>query len=101
MIIQKMNNNVYICVNIITKKFMPEIIIKYKSSKTLEALNDLAKYFDFVISFPKSERKEKIVINGVTMIPADDSIDLSDMTEIFTGKNINPESLRVKAWQRK
>lgn len=80
---------------------MPEIIIKYKNSKTLEALNDLAKYFDFVISFPKSKRKKEILINGVSVIPADDSIDISDMTEVFTGKNINAESLRTEAWQRR
>jgi len=80
---------------------MPEIIIKYKNSKTLEVLNDLAKYFDFVISFPKSERKKEILINGVTIIPADSSINISDMTEVFKGKNVNAEILRDEAWQRK
>lgn len=82
---------------------MPEIIIKYKSKRTLEALRDLAKYFDYVISSPDSEtKKEKqINLNGVTIIPADSSIDASDLSNIFTGKNINPEQLRNEAWQRK
>lgn len=79
---------------------MPEIIIKYENSRTLEVLNDLAKSFNFVISFPKSERKKEILINGVTIIPADDSINMSDMTEIFSGKDISAESLRTEAWQR-
>jgi hypothetical protein len=79
---------------------MPELIIKYKDSKTLEILNDLAKYFDYVISSPKSEKKKEIKINGVTVIRADDSIDISDISKIFTGKNINAQSLRNESWQR-
>ncbi len=56
-----------------------------------------------VISTPDSETKNKkqININGVTIISADSSIDTSDLTEIFTGKNINPSQLRNDAWQRK
>jgi len=68
--------------------FMPEIIIKYKSKRTLEALQYLAKYFDYVISTPGSKEKKKNPINlkGVTIIPADNSVDASDLTDIFTGK---------------
>jgi len=82
---------------------MPEIIVKYKSKRTLEALRDLAKYFDYKISSPDAEKKHKkqIALNGVTIIPADPTIDTSDLTEIFTGKNINPSQLRNEAWQRK
>ncbi|RLD50741.1 MAG: hypothetical protein DRJ05_19240 [Bacteroidetes bacterium] len=79
---------------------MPELIIKYKDSKTLEILNDLAKYFDYVISFPKPEKRKEIKINGVTLIEADDSIDITGLSNLFTGKNMNAESLRNEAWQR-
>lgn len=37
---------------------MPEITIKYKSKRALEALRDLAKYFDYVISTPGSKEKK-------------------------------------------
>lgn len=82
---------------------MPEIIVKYKNKRTLEALQDFAKYFDYEISLPDSlEKKEKqIHLKGVTIIPADSSIDTSELTEIFTGKNINPLELRNEAWPRR
>ncbi len=82
---------------------MPEIILEYKSKRTLEALRDFAKYFDYVISSPDSEVKkdEQINLNRVTIIPADNSVDTSELSEIFTGKNINPSELRHEAWQRR
>lgn len=82
---------------------MPEIIIKYKSNKTLAALQDLAKYFDFVISSSGIDKKNRkqITLNGVPLLPADSSIDTSDLGDIFTNKNIDPKQLRDEAWQRK
>jgi hypothetical protein len=82
---------------------MPEIIVKYKSKRTLQALQDFAKYFDYVISSPDSEggKKKQISLNGVTIIPADSSVDTSGISNIFEGKNINPDQLRNEAWQRK
>jgi hypothetical protein len=82
---------------------MPEIIVKYKSKRTLEALRDSSKYFDYVISSPDSKVKkdEQINLNGVTIIPADNSVDTSELSKIFTGKNINPSELRHEAWQRR
>ncbi len=82
---------------------MPEIIVKYKSKRTLEALRDFAKYFDYEISSPdlKKKRKKQISLNGVTIVPGDSSIDTAELTGIFTGKNINPSQLRNEAWQRR
>ncbi|NCA76809.1 MAG: hypothetical protein EOM90_10775 [Alphaproteobacteria bacterium] len=80
---------------------MPEIVIKYKSTKTLDLLKDLSKYFDFVLSSPKSLNRKKITVNGVTFIPADHNIDTSDLIEIFSGRQIDAKMLREKAWQRK
>ena len=74
-----------------------------KSKRTLAALKDLSKYFDYVISSPDFDEnnKKQITLNGVTIIPADSSVDTSDLNSIFTGKNINPKQLRSEAWQRK
>lgn len=82
---------------------MPEIVVKYKNKRTLEALRDFAKYFDFEISSPDLlEKKEKqFNLNGVTIIPADNSVDTTELTELFTGKNIYPLELRKEAWQRR
>jgi hypothetical protein len=80
---------------------MPEVIIKYHSDKTLQILRDLSKYFDFILSMPKSTKGKETNINGVPIIPADPSIDISGLSEIFTGKNIDAKALRLKAWQRK
>ncbi len=84
---------------------MPEVTIKYKNSKTLDALKELSKRFDFVISKPKSEKKKPLpentfTINGVTVIRGNPSIDISEMSDVFTGKNINAKELRKAAWQR-
>ena len=81
---------------------MKEVTIKYKSNKTLEALKDLGKYFGFSISEPgPSKKKLKVQINGVTVVPGDESIDVSELHEIFTGKQLNAAQLRSSGWERK
>lgn len=81
---------------------MPEIIVKYKNKNTLEALHDFAKYFDFEILLAGSKKKDnQMILNGITVIPGDSSIDTNDLSNIFSGKNIDPLALRKKAWQRK
>lgn len=79
---------------------MQEIVIQYNNSRTLNLLKDLAKYFDFVITPVKSEKK-KTIFNGVTVIPADSSIDISYLTKYFTGKNIDSAKHRKRLWQRR
>jgi hypothetical protein len=77
---------------------MPEATVKYKKPETLKILKELAKYFDFKISTKKSE---PFSINGVTIIPADKNVDTSDLTKLFTGKDIDAAKLRKEAWKRK
>lgn len=78
---------------------MPEVVIKYKSPKTLEALKDLSKYFDFIIT-PKEKKKEKINREAVTIIQGRGTVDNAEMNEIFTRNKFNAKELRSK-WQRK
>ena len=81
---------------------MPEITIKYKNKKNLDALIDFSKYFDFSVVLPNKKTVEKISnINGVTIISANKSIDISEIENIFTGKNIIAKEIRKAAWQRK
>lgn len=79
---------------------MPELIIKYKSKKTLDALINFSKYFNFSIIFPSKSQKKTTKINGVSIIPSDGSIDTSELESIFSNKNMNADELRQKAWQR-
>jgi len=79
---------------------MPELIIRYNNQETLQALINLAKSLDFVIAKPVAKKKGKSVINGVTLIEGDDSVDVSTMSEIYTGKNLDASTLRTQAWQR-
>ena len=77
---------------------MPEVTVKYNKPETLKILKGLAKYFDFKISAKKTE---PFKINGVTIIPADKNADTTDLTKLFTGKDIDAAKLRKEAWQRK
>nr|WP_121272153.1 hypothetical protein [Pedobacter schmidteae] len=81
---------------------MKEVTIKYKSNKTLEALKDLGKYLGFSVSERvSSKRNEQNHINGVTVVPGDESIDISELHEVFTGKGLNATQLRSSGWERK
>jgi len=81
---------------------MPEIIVKYKNKRTLEALKEFAKYFDLEILLARSKKKDnQMNLNGITIIPGDSSIDINDLSNIFSGRNIDPLALRKKEWQRK
>lgn len=79
---------------------MPELIIKYKSKKTLDALINFSKYFNFSIIFSSKYPKKTTKINGVSIIPSDSSIDTSELESIFSNKNMNADELRQKAWQK-
>jgi hypothetical protein len=81
---------------------MPELVIKYKDKKTLDALIDFSKYFNFSISTPKSIKvNNSFLINGVEILSGDNSIDTADLNTLFSNSKISAESLREKAWQRK
>jgi hypothetical protein len=52
-------------------------------------------------SSDKKDKSKGYKSNGVTIIPASEKFDPTAMTELFTGKNIDAEELRKKAWGRK
>jgi hypothetical protein len=79
---------------------MPDLIIRYKNKRTLEALLDIAKYFDFSVVLPSKSRRKLVKVNGVYVIPADSSVETADLETIFTGKNLDVKELRRKSWQR-
>lgn len=80
---------------------MKEVIIKYKSNKTLEALRELGKYLGFsVLDVPVEETNKHSSINGVTVIQGDETIDLSELNDVFTERHLNASELRRSGWQR-
>ncbi len=77
---------------------MPEVIIKYKTDKSLQALKDISKYFDFEVKAtekkPVSVRKNIIIKGrGVT----DETI--KELTAVFTDAKTDVKKLR-KSWRR-
>ena len=79
---------------------MPEVTIKYKSPKTLKALQALSELLDFTISKPAEKKTaDFIYINDVPIIPGNRSIDISDMPEIIGRNKMNAKAIR-QSWQR-
>jgi hypothetical protein len=78
---------------------MPELIIKYNDSRTLQVLTDLAKYFDYEIA-PSKSVKSNSLGQDIVLIAGDSSINPDELTTIFTGKNLDAQSLRKETWKR-
>lgn len=74
---------------------MPEVIIKYKSHKTLQALLDIAKYFDFTVTTPP-----KVVAGKTSGLPIEfaQEPNIMALAGIWKDKEITLEELRKKAW---
>jgi hypothetical protein len=79
---------------------MPELLIKYKSNRTLQLLTDLAKYFDFEIS--TSFRNSNSAGSGkeIPLIPGNSAINVDELSAILTGKDLDANHLRKAAWKR-
>ena len=78
---------------------MPEIIVKYKNAKALEALRDFAKYFDFVLEKPKSKPHTNSPrdISALPVVFAEKP-DVTALAGIWKGRDISLKDLRTKAW---
>ena len=80
---------------------MPEITIRYKNKRTLEALLDFARYFDFSVIMPSKKEEKTIKMNGVTLLAADSSVDPAGLEDIFTARKLDAGEIRRNAWQRR
>lgn len=77
---------------------MPEVTIKYENPEILKVLEDLSKTMDFEMF---KEDDNVYSVNGVTIVKGNKDVDLSDIRQLFTEKNIDAKKLRKEAWQRK
>lgn len=80
---------------------MPEVIISYEKPETLKVLEALAEplAFEIVISELEDVSRQKAV-DAIT-VPADKETDLSQLFEVFTGKNLDAKKLRQEMWRTK
>jgi hypothetical protein len=74
---------------------MPEVVIKYKKPETLKILKSLAKYLDFKVASDNGKKNLDDIF-----IPGDESLSISELAEVFTGKGIDAKKLREDAWKR-
>ena len=77
---------------------MPEVIIKYEDPETLKVLEELSKTMNFEMV---RENDNVYFVNGVAIVKGNKDVDLSDIRQLFTEKNIDAKTLRKEAWQRK
>ena len=84
---------------------MKKVTIRYDNPKTLKLLKAIAKYFDLSISSARhseSMKSKKLkYINGVPYTAGNTAIDICELFELFTGKNIDARELRTNAWMSK
>ena len=78
---------------------MYKVVIEHKNQKTLKALTVLAESLGFSIADPeKQEKKEIYHINGIPVERGDPTIDMQDLTTIFTDAGIDAKRIRTKSW---
>jgi hypothetical protein len=80
---------------------MPQITITYEKPKTLQALTDFAKYFDFTIEKLIENKSSTVSKKKLNIVPGNKNIDISELSKLFTEKNIAAKQLRTELWQRK
>jgi hypothetical protein len=90
----------FFCIFVKINNRMPELTIKYRNNRTLQLLTDLAKYFDFEISPTIGIGKSNESRQDIPLVAGDSSINIDDLTTIFTGKNLDAQNLRKESWTR-
>ncbi len=82
-------------------QIMPEVIIKYEKLETLKVLEGLAESLNFEITnLDAITLKRKKALEEIT-VPANKEADLSQLFEVFTGKNLDAKTLREQLWRTK
>ena len=71
---------------------MPEVIIKYKNSKSLKALQELAKAFDMVIEQPQVQADKTLPIRFAK------KPNVNALAGIWKDEPKTLEEIRKKAW---
>lgn len=80
---------------------MPQITISYKNQRTLQDLQDFAKYLDFDIEMPKNKIKNKSNKPIENIVAGNSKINITELTKIFSAKNLDATKLRSELWLKK
>lgn len=78
---------------------MPELVIKYKSKKPLEALKSISKYFDFSIIENEKLKSETEKFQNFSIMKGKGKLNNLEMEEICTNANLDAKKLREEAWK--
>jgi len=78
---------------------MPEVTVKYKSTKALKMLENIVRYFDMVIEKPVSKKGSgKNKKEAFIPIEFAEHPDVKALAGIWKDKDISLNDLRKKAW---
>lgn len=88
---------------------MPQVTINYKKPETLKVLKSLGKYlgFDVIKDKTKPNALADLLANEQhqrvksILVPGDKSLNIDELREVFSGKDIDAKELRRSAWERK
>ncbi len=80
---------------------MPEVIIKYNNPETLKVLENLSKTMNFEIETSNEEDVERQKAIAAITVPADKEADITQLFQVFTGKNLDAKKLRKELWRTK
>jgi hypothetical protein len=77
---------------------MPEVTVKYKNTKALNALKNLAKLFDLEIEKPAHKNLSKNEPSVNLPITFAKKPDITALAGIWEGRDITIDDLRKDAW---
>src|ERR1700730_11009043 len=88
-----------VAIFVYTQKDMQQVTVKYKNTKALKALQDLATLFDMVIEKPSPNKHiAEIKRSGELPITFAKNPDVKALAGIWEGREISLEELRKEAW---
>jgi hypothetical protein len=78
---------------------MPEIKIRYKRQRTLQALKDFARYFDYSIVNEREAGNNSYMIGNVSVIVPSAKSDARKLKGLFSDSNLSLKEIRKKVWR--
>ncbi len=78
---------------------MPEIIIRFKRQRTLQALKDFAKYLDFSIVSEKEADAKNYKLVNVSVVAPVAKIDARKLKGIFSDEKLSIKEIRKSVWR--
>ncbi len=78
---------------------MPEIKIRYKRQRTLQALKDFAKYLDFSIVNEKDADTKSYMLGNVLIVSPVSKTDVRKLKGLFSDSKLSLKEIRKNIWK--